>query len=236
MPRAAGWLAHRAATVGRPGRQQTDLVSAFPWGKNWGRRLAHERPIQIDRALGNCSRRHKRARATGPHFSDLATCPDAMGEGGSGGGPGGERGELSVEACAEPSWPRSRPGCRAARDSLRTPGASTAPPDDSFMQDRMPLRGRDPGAEVGERVAVRAVAGGRACPLDQGMLPAEQQLPEQRLLALCSLPRTNPGNRVRYVRRNGPYTLARSQALSAETASSVRQGSSSGFPQTGRRK
>ena len=28
------------------------------------------------------------ARATGPHFSDLATCPDAMGEG----GPGGERG------------------------------------------------------------------------------------------------------------------------------------------------
>ena len=40
------------------------------------------------------------------------------------------------------------------------------------------------------------------------MLPAEQQLPEQRLLALCSLPRTNPGNRVRYVRRNGPYTLA----------------------------
>ena len=28
-----------------------------------------------------------------------------------------------------------------------------------------------------------------------------------RLLALCSLPRTNPGNRTRYVRRNGPYTL-----------------------------
>ena len=25
-----------------------------------------------------------------------------------------------------------------------------------------------------------------------------------RLLALCSLPRTNPGNRIRYVRRNGP--------------------------------
>ena len=24
-------------------------------------------------------------RATGPHFSDLATCPDAMGEGGPGG-------------------------------------------------------------------------------------------------------------------------------------------------------
>ena len=28
-----------------------------------------------------------------------------------------------------------------------------------------------------------------------------------RLMALCSLPRTNPGNRLQYVRRNGPYTL-----------------------------
>ena len=28
-----------------------------------------------------------------------------------------------------------------------------------------------------------------------------------RMLALCSLPRTNPGNQHRYVRRNGPYTL-----------------------------
>ena len=28
-----------------------------------------------------------------------------------------------------------------------------------------------------------------------------------RLLALCSLPRTNPGNRLRYIRRNGSYTL-----------------------------
>ena len=28
-----------------------------------------------------------------------------------------------------------------------------------------------------------------------------------RLMALCSLPRTNPGNRFRYVRRNGPYKL-----------------------------
>ena len=28
-----------------------------------------------------------------------------------------------------------------------------------------------------------------------------------RLLALCSLPRTNPGNRLQYVRRNGPYQL-----------------------------
>ena len=29
-----------------------------------------------------------------------------------------------------------------------------------------------------------------------------------RMMALCSLPRTNPGNRDKYVRRNGPYTLA----------------------------
>ena len=28
-----------------------------------------------------------------------------------------------------------------------------------------------------------------------------------RLLALCSLPRTNPGDRPQYIRRNGPYTL-----------------------------
>ena len=28
-----------------------------------------------------------------------------------------------------------------------------------------------------------------------------------RLMALCSLPRTNPGNRLQYVRVNGPYTL-----------------------------
>ena len=28
-----------------------------------------------------------------------------------------------------------------------------------------------------------------------------------RLLVLCSLPRSNPGNRSKYVRRNGPYTL-----------------------------
>ena len=33
----SGWLAHRTATVGRPGRQSGDVVSAFPWGEN-GRR------------------------------------------------------------------------------------------------------------------------------------------------------------------------------------------------------
>ena len=29
-----------------------------------------------------------------------------------------------------------------------------------------------------------------------------------RLLSLCSLPRRNPGSQLRYIRRNGPYTLA----------------------------
>ena len=28
-----------------------------------------------------------------------------------------------------------------------------------------------------------------------------------RMLALCSLPRTNPGDKLQYVRRNGPFTL-----------------------------
>ena len=28
-----------------------------------------------------------------------------------------------------------------------------------------------------------------------------------RMMALCSLPRTNPGNRLQYVRKNGPYKL-----------------------------
>ena len=28
-----------------------------------------------------------------------------------------------------------------------------------------------------------------------------------RMMALCSLPRTNPGNRLQYKRVNGPYTL-----------------------------
>ena len=31
-----------------------------------------------------------------------------------------------------------------------------------------------------------------------------------RTMALCSLPRTNPGNRSKYIRRNGPYTLVMS--------------------------
>ena len=35
-----------------------------------------------------------------------------------------------------------------------------------------------------------------------------------RMMALCSLPRTNPGNQHRYVRRNGPYKGRRQNAAS----------------------
>ena len=34
-----------------------------------------------------------------------------------------------------------------------------------------------------------------------------------RLMALCSLPRTNPGNRLRHKRVNGPYTLGMSAGI-----------------------
>ena len=33
-----------------------------------------------------------------------------------------------------------------------------------------------------------------------------------RTMALCSLPRTNPGKQTQYVRRNGPFTLVMSAA------------------------
>ena len=43
------------------------------------------------------------------------------------------------------------------------------------------------------------------------LVSASEANPERgfmaRMMALCSLPRTNPGNRLRYVRRNGPYKL-----------------------------
>ena len=39
----------------------------------------------------------------------------------------------------------------------------------------------------------------READADMGFMP--------RMMALCSLPRTNPGNRIQYKRRNGPYTL-----------------------------
>ena len=43
-----------------------------------------------------------------------------------------------------------------------------------------------------------------------------------RLLALCSLPRSNPGNRLQYKRVNGPFTLYMTavEATSSPTATS----------------
>ena len=35
-----------------------------------------------------------------------------------------------------------------------------------------------------------------------------------RMMVLCSLPRTNPGNRKEYIRCNGPYTLGMTAGLS----------------------
>ena len=37
-----------------------------------------------------------------------------------------------------------------------------------------------------------------------------------RTMALCSLPRTNPGNRSKYVRRNGPYTLGMTAGINTK--------------------
>ena len=44
-----------------------------------------------------------------------------------------------------------------------------------------------------------------------------------RLLALCSLPRTNPGDQKEYIRRNGPYTLGMSAGTRHELTSRHRR-------------
>ena len=81
------------------------------------------------------------------------------------------------------------------------------------------LRKRDgfvPLGDVAEAVTRRAAAPQALRPftrLDQvnqlvGASKADAELGFMaRLLALCSLPRTNPGKRDKYVRYNGPYTL-----------------------------
>ena len=52
------------------------------------------------------------------------------------------------------------------------------------------------------------------------LVRASEATPEMgfmaRLMALCSLPRTNPGNRLRYVRRNGPYTLGMTAGINSK--------------------
>ena len=65
----------------------------------------------------------------------------------------------------------------------------------------------------GDRALTNRAAARRFTRLDQvtQLVNASEADPElgfmARLLALCSLPRTNPKNRLQYVRRNGPYTL-----------------------------
>ena len=87
-------------------------------------------------------------------------------------------------------------------------------------------RKRDGFVPLGDVVAGVELPDGRALPrpstpqarhhftqLDQvtQLVSAREADPElgfmARLLALCSLPRTNPGNRLQYKRVNGPYTL-----------------------------
>ena len=90
---------------------------------------------------------------------------------------------------------------------------------------------RKPVRPVSGFVPVGAVAGGVELPGSRALTPAAPQARHHftrldqinqlvgasetdadlgfiaRLLALCSLPRTNPGDRKEFIRRNGPYTL-----------------------------
>ena len=69
-------------------------------------------------------------------------------------------------------------------------------PVQALRPNRPPQRGFTQADQVNQLVSAR-----EADP-DRGFMA--------RMMALCSLPRTNPGNRHRYVRRNGPYTLVMS--------------------------
>ena len=71
----------------------------------------------------------------------------------------------------------------------------------SGLDDVPALREASPQARRGFTVADqvdRLVWASEAAP-DRGFMA--------RMMALCSLPRTNPRDRLRYVRRNGPYTV-----------------------------
>ena len=65
---------------------------------------------------------------------------------------------------------------------------------------------RDPPAQHSFTVAdqVNQLVGASEADPDRGFLG--------RKMALCSLPRSNPGNRTQYKRANGPYTLVMSAA------------------------
>ena len=68
----------------------------------------------------------------------------------------------------------------------------------------------DPEKELQEASLQAAYHFTRVNQVDQ-LVEASEEDPDMgfmaRLMTLCSLPRTNPGNRLQYVRRNGPYTL-----------------------------
>ena len=74
----------------------------------------------------------------------------------------------------------------------------------SGLDDVPAIRDDSPQARHSFTVAdqVHQLATAREADPDRGFMA--------RTMALCSLPRSNPGNRLRYVRRNGPYTLVMS--------------------------
>ena len=72
----------------------------------------------------------------------------------------------------------------------------------SGLDDVPALRDASPQARHSFTVAdqVNRLVGASEADPDRGFMA--------RMMALCSLPRTNPGNRKEYIRHNGPYTLA----------------------------
>ena len=87
---------------------------------------------------------------------------------------------------------------------LRKQGLASA----AAMLFDLPERSTDPGHIQGLRRNGRPFT--LADQVDR-LVGASEATPDRgflgRTMALCSLPRSNPGNRHRYVRRNGPYTL-----------------------------
>ena len=92
--------------------------------------------------------------------------------------------ELELRTAREARREQAR-GIEQAREYLKSPAPRTLTPQAVYHWDR--------------EDQVKALVTARQDGPDVGFVA--------RLLALCTLPRTNPGNRLQYVRRNGPYTL-----------------------------